>query len=64
MDIAISVFSQTVWALLGAIFGILLPVIAHSWKYLRRPELLGVWKSAYEGIDEPPGHMRYRGARY
>ena len=55
MDIAISVFSQTFWALLGAIFGILLPVIAHSWKYLRRPELLGVWKSAYEGIDEPPG---------
>lgn len=55
METVISIFNQLFWAIIGAFFGLWLPFIFHWWKYNRRPELLGDWKSAYQGIDEIAG---------
>ena len=47
------------WAVLGAVLStglsIFVPTAASWIRYKRRPEILGAWKSAYQGIDEPQG---------
>ncbi|MEE9339456.1 MAG: hypothetical protein V3U87_15385 [Methylococcaceae bacterium] len=44
------------WAIVGAILSAILssgvPILVSWIKYKARPELLGNWKSAYQGIDE------------
>lgn len=55
MDLFLAVTVQFFWALVGAGLGILLPSVTLWWQYKRRQELLGAWKSNYQGIDEPEG---------
>jgi len=43
------------WALVGALLGIYIPHFFRWWEYIRRPDILGKWKSAYQSIDEPAG---------
>jgi len=46
------------WTVVGAVFSSLLaliPTLVRWIQHKRRPELLGEWKSTYQGIDEPPG---------
>jgi hypothetical protein len=49
--------STLLWTLAGAVLGALLSTAipaAILWqRYKRRPDILGDWKSAYQGIDEP-----------
>jgi hypothetical protein len=55
MNISDSLF----WAIFGAILSTLLslglPALISRMKYYRKPNLLGKWKSTYQGIDEPQG---------
>jgi len=55
MEILNSILFQFFWTLVGALIGFLIPIISIWWKHKRRPELLGAWKSAYQGIEQPEG---------
>jgi len=55
MNTLISISVQFFWAFIGALLGLVLPSILVWWQYKRRPELLGKWKSTYQGIDETQG---------
>jgi len=49
--------STLLWTLAGTVLGALLSVgipAAILWqRYKRRPDILGPWKSQYQGIEEP-----------
>jgi len=48
-----------IWAIIGALFSILfsniIPFYLSRRRYKKRTDILGVWKSSYQGIDEKPG---------
>jgi hypothetical protein len=55
MGIAAYVFGNLFWALVGALLGVSIPSLLLWAKYKQRPDILGDWKSSYQGIDEPEG---------
>ena len=55
MDTLISIALQFLWAIIGALLGVIIPALIEWWKNKQKVEFAGKWLSSYQGIDEPPG---------
>ena len=53
MVITLWILQQLAGAIIGILVTALVPIMVTGWRYRKRKELLGDWKSAYQGIDEP-----------